>query len=976
MAQRGACFVRRILATLLAAGLSLPATADAVGLSVTPPTIAADYTGMLTLDISGVATGQTVQVEQFVDYNRNGTIDTANPTEPLILSFQATDGQVTTIDGVRNVNVPGDDNAAAGQIRVTLNLQGSAEVSKGIGKSIFKVSAVTGPSFTAQTAVFEMTQTTDSQSVSGQVTSGGSPVPYPYVFLSPVGGGGVAFAVVGNASGSFTLKAPAGTYDLAALKAGFVFDWSAKQTITLTAGGTVNRDVSLAAANRIISGQLTDPTGLVGVPGFQVVAILGDTGPGTVVFTDTNGNFSLPVSTGITAQWGVWFSPRAAAMLGSLAPHGQMIDVTAGNVPGITAQLTKATALIYGSLTKNDPGHTPLPGVEIEAEEENSQSRHQASGVTSSDGSYVIGVIGDTWRVEANLSDSGVTGYLVSSQNTSVSDNHAVQLNFIATPATTHLRGTVKDESNAALSGVEVEACPQQGGSCVYTNTLPDGTFDLWIAGGNWNLGFWNEQLTQMGLIGQNLSLNVIDGHDQNDLTLRVRHANRHITGWVKDGSGNPITDLDLWANAIIDGASYQTNGRTDGAGNYSLVVADGGWSVGVDCYGLSGRGLPCPGNQPVSVPPDRVVNFTVGGATHLRGQVQDNLGTPVTAMDIFAFPQFGGPSVHASLTESGNFDLALSGGMWMVQLDTTHAAQAGLVSPSVQYNVVDGNDQNGLLIVAQRATQQISGSVRDGNQTPIAGITLSANTNIMGFTYLTGTTTDAGGNYVLPVINGYWQVNVSCNDLDVRGFTCPGGQPTDVNNTNPVINFVAQARLQILTTSLPTGTQGIAYLTHLEASGGQPPYSWSLVSSFLPPTLVLAPDGTISGTPVSSGGPYNIQLRVTDSGFQIAETTLPLTINPGLPTATFTITPTLTATATVSPSPTVTPTLGRCVGDCDTSSKVTIDELVHGLAIALGTAPLEQCRSFDVDGNGAVTIDEIVRALQAARNGCAAQSS
>jgi fibronectin type 3 domain-containing protein len=59
------------------------------------------------------------------------------------------------------------------------------------------------------------------------------------------------------------------------------------------------------------------------------------------------------------------------------------------------------------------------------------------------------------------------------------------------------------------------------------------------------------------------------------------------------------------------------------------------------------------------------------------------------------------------------------------------------------------------------------------------------------------------------------------------------------------------------------------------------------------------------------------------------------------------------------------------CVGDCNQSNSVTVDELLVGVNIALGNAPLDQCRSFDASGDGAVTIDEILTAVNNALNGC-----
>lgn len=61
------------------------------------------------------------------------------------------------------------------------------------------------------------------------------------------------------------------------------------------------------------------------------------------------------------------------------------------------------------------------------------------------------------------------------------------------------------------------------------------------------------------------------------------------------------------------------------------------------------------------------------------------------------------------------------------------------------------------------------------------------------------------------------------------------------------------------------------------------------------------------------------------------------------------------------------------CAGDCDGSGGVTIGELVRGVSIALGTAPLDECNAFDSDASGAVTITELVAAVTAALDGCQA---
>jgi hypothetical protein len=82
--------------------------------------------------------------------------------------------------------------------------------------------------------------------------------------------------------------------------------------------------------------------------------------------------------------------------------------------------------------------------------------------------------------------------------------------------------------------------------------------------------------------------------------------------------------------------------------------------------------------------------------------------------------------------------------------------------------------------------------------------------------------------------------------------------------------------------------------------------------------------------------------------------------------------TPTITRTGTVTRTPTRTPTpiLG-CVGDCNENGVVSVDELVLGIEVSLGEAPVSACPTLDRDGNGEADISENVTAVRNALNGC-----
>ncbi len=55
---------------------------------------------------------------------------------------------------------------------------------------------------------------------------------------------------------------------------------------------------------------------------------------------------------------------------------------------------------------------------------------------------------------------------------------------------------------------------------------------------------------------------------------------------------------------------------------------------------------------------------------------------------------------------------------------------------------------------------------------------------------------------------------------------------------------------LALLEPALPDAEAGRPYAAALEAEGGQPPYSWSITSSNLPPQLTVWPSGLMEGTP------------------------------------------------------------------------------------------------------------------------------
>ncbi len=93
----------------------------------------------------------------------------------------------------------------------------------------------------------------------------------------------------------------------------------------------------------------------------------------------------------------------------------------------------------------------------------------------------------------------------------------------------------------------------------------------------------------------------------------------------------------------------------------------------------------------------------------------------------------------------------------------------------------------------------------------------------------------------------------------------------------------ISPPTLVLNTLSLPSGQVSVAYSTTLAASGGTPPYTWSITAGALPAGLTLnAGTGAITGTPTANGT-SSVTIRVQDAAGtpQSATRQFSLTINP-----------------------------------------------------------------------------------------------
>jgi large repetitive protein len=92
--------------------------------------------------------------------------------------------------------------------------------------------------------------------------------------------------------------------------------------------------------------------------------------------------------------------------------------------------------------------------------------------------------------------------------------------------------------------------------------------------------------------------------------------------------------------------------------------------------------------------------------------------------------------------------------------------------------------------------------------------------------------------------------------------------QVRDANNTAASKSFAVRVVTPVVLTTqtIPAAPFGAAYSTSFTATGGTPPYSWSIVSGSLPAGLTLSSTGTLSGSTTASGT-SNFTVQVADAG-------------------------------------------------------------------------------------------------------------
>jgi hypothetical protein len=435
--------------------------------------------------------------------------------------------------------------------------------------------------------------------------------------------------VATDSLGQYTLSVPPGTYQLVALREGYVCNFAQMPILELAAGQTVSTNLPLVAATHSISGQLKVAGATNVLAGFQAFC---DSASGdfAMAYTDTNGNFSFGITPGL---WEIEPAETVVSAHGLLFPEERIqVDASMGSVSGLQLQLPRATALVYGSV--KDTQDLPIAGLPVWGDSE--AISLGGSGMTDANGEFSVGLTAGDWWLGFDDSALAALGVILQSTNVTLTDGQAQRLDFVARHATAHLRGFVRRPDSSPLSDQSIMAWSNDGSSSHRTGE--DGSFDLPVFAGDWSLQLENYEAQAAGVISPRVDLIVTDGVDIGGILVIVRPITAQITGRVATTGGMPLDSLWVSAQADFGTNHFDFGTNTDGNGNYTLDVADGTWTLNLDCNDLQNRGYSCP-SQATAV---------ISGTSQVRNFTVDTTPTP---------PSFGSPTVS-----DGQFRCTVSG--------------------------------------------------------------------------------------------------------------------------------------------------------------------------------------------------------------------------------------------------------------------------------------------------------------------------
>ncbi|HRQ44175.1 MAG TPA: carboxypeptidase-like regulatory domain-containing protein, partial [Candidatus Goldiibacteriota bacterium] len=614
-------------------------------------------------------------------------------------------------------------------------------------------SAGKGAKSAVRSFYFQTTAYTVNITVNEITSIGIESVPQAILFVETTAGGSVnLYPYTCRDDGTFDIDLPAGTYKFTVKKEGYN-----TQDFSVAVAGAVSRTFTITRSAYTLTGLITDDSAnalqgvLLTAKLDGVTATASTLADGAfILYLDTYGPWQITAVKDGYAETVITETVADATLTGNYDVIKSSPIIMAKNLNSVSGQITNYTAQgIAGAVvTVSDISNT-------------------YSDTTDSSGNYFISLPDGSYEIAVNK--TGFVPPAVSS--VTVAGGESKIRNFTLLPQANMITGVVS-KNGAPFSGVLVRAVPSAGTPIeAYTDVF--GVYSISTGIGDFTVDAYYIGYTPDGT----RSVSFVSGGNTSSGNNFVMSENgSFVNGTVTTDGTTPLEGA-----AVSNGV---TTAYTDAAGNYSISMLSGSYTITASKPGYSSDG-----NEPVIIGAGQTlsdIDFVLSpNACVINGVVRDNLGTPVSGAAVFA----AGPGVtQTALTDSlGNYSISI---MANPQVFSVYASKTGFNnSLTVVLTLVPGQVSNGNNLTLIPDTGYLTGVVTDGVN-PVN----SASVYVLNASGVTKTVlTDASGVYFTGVKTGGISVYAS-----KAGYVNSAPVTASVDASNTTYNAKAIDDLQL----------------------------------------------------------------------------------------------------------------------------------------------------------------------------------
>ena len=300
-----------------------------------------------------------------------------------------------------------------------------------------------------------------------------------------------------------------------------------------------------------------------------------------------------------------------------------------------------------------------------------------------------------------------------------------------------------------------------------------------------------------VGAFGKGVGQELTAGVDKSvDLTMVT--ATRTISGQVRDGATSQgLPGLQVVLRSQSTGTF--TVEYTDASGNFSAAVAPGNWDIEVERNAVNQLGYLAP-SQPKSVDTSAgnvsAVAISLPKATALvYGKVTDSDGAPLGETEMDAASEDSEFQGFTVTDASGNYVIAVNGGVWFVDPTAGALQENGYLSPDPATPFLQNAQAKRIDFSVAKANAHLSGTLRDNVSAPVPDTTFRAEETSGTGRFTTFATQEPDGGFNIGLTSGTWKLRPDFDDATDSNliFVVPADFTLSTNQTIAGIDLRVQ---------------------------------------------------------------------------------------------------------------------------------------------------------------------------------------